>query len=437
MRIKLIKFTIIIFFIASNNYALASKIGFIDNNIWLSSDEILINNTVKVSSIVINNSDDILEGYVIFFDNDVAINEPIYFNLASGAEKIVSTQWTATYGNHNFVAKITDAVFIDEENNIITLGDIGNDIKSEATILIFADKDSDNDSIPNEEEKENGTDPNDSDSDDDGESDDIDPDPLDSTNFNGPDTDGDGISDYADTDIDNDGLYNWEEDAKGSDPAKYDTDGDGYGDKEDDFPTDPIRHEEETEEEVEVKVEEETEEKTEEEAEEAEEENNDEISNTKDNNNYNNYDNELPFIIDTKDSELYIRKDNEEKINKKEYSKQNSIKEETTQIITANNKKTASKDFIEKEIIYANHNIKLSDQKQPSPSIAINMQNNTTTSQQFYIVSKNTTQTKDKNTILTQENEPSKPSNESFFAKIIAILKNIYFYFIDIFSAQS
>ncbi|MFH1429962.1 MAG: hypothetical protein ABIG71_00385 [Candidatus Uhrbacteria bacterium] len=66
--------------------------------------------------------------------------------------------------------------------------------------------------------------------------------PLDPTQSHKPDADGDGIPNDTDSDDDNDGLFDWEEAALGTDPLKYDTDGDHYSDKDDAFPLDASRH---------------------------------------------------------------------------------------------------------------------------------------------------------------------------------------------------
>ncbi len=61
------------------------------------------------------------------------------------------------------------------------------------------------------------------------------------TIFVDQDTDGDGIPDSLDPDMDNDGLTNTQESSIGTDPLKWDTDGDGVNDKDDYYPLDPTR----------------------------------------------------------------------------------------------------------------------------------------------------------------------------------------------------
>lgn len=238
MFIKLTKLIIIIFFVLIPYQAMASEIGFVDNNIWLSKEEILAGDNIKISSIIINSDQRTLEGNVMFFDNDIAISNPFVFNLVGGKDesRIFSVEWLATHGNHKFKARITDAFFTNDQGNKIPLDD---GMISKSTELIFVDKDSDADGVPDKQEEKNGTDPNNKDSDGDGDFDNIDPDPLDAKNFKGADFDKDGISDAVDTDNDNDGVYNWDEEARGSDPFQYDTDHDGCSDKDDFYPTDP------------------------------------------------------------------------------------------------------------------------------------------------------------------------------------------------------
>ncbi len=84
--------------------------------------------------------------------------------------------------------------------------------------------------------------------------------PTNGTPINSSDSDGDGLPDLwevkyglnpndnsdAVLDLDNDSLTNLEEYWKDTDPTLYDTDGDGYSDKVDDFPNDPGSHKKES-----------------------------------------------------------------------------------------------------------------------------------------------------------------------------------------------
>ena len=222
---------------------LAANIGFVSSNIWLSDSELLVGDQVKIYSVIVNDSDEPLTGEMVFYDNNVAIGDALSFNLgAFGASKVISTDWSATFGEHRFKAEIVNAYSINNDGSQELLDESQ---MSQTTEITYVDVDTDSDKLPDKKEAEKGTDPNDPDSDGDGELDGIDPNPLDARVFAGSDADGDGQSDLVDSDIDNDGLFNWEEEILGTDPKKYDTDGDGVGDKDDFYPVDPSRWEKE------------------------------------------------------------------------------------------------------------------------------------------------------------------------------------------------
>ena len=238
MKLKSIGiFFFIIIFCAFAQMAFANTSGFVSSNIWVSDNAPMEGDVLKVSSVVVNDSEKRFNGEVVFYDNDLSISGSIPFALAGGESSMVlSVAWTATPpGEHRFKAVITNAYFIDFEGNEEL---VDGNIFSQITDMIFVDVDSDNDGVPNQEEEEQGTDPNNPDTDGDTENDAVDPDPTDPTVFNGPDTDGDGIIDSLDSDMDNDGLYNWEEENIGTDPKDYDTDDDTCNDKDDAYPLD-------------------------------------------------------------------------------------------------------------------------------------------------------------------------------------------------------
>lgn len=237
MKNKIFILSFLLFFIAIS----VNAIGFVSSNIWLSDATPMDGDSIRIYSVIVNDNDYDFQGKVTFYDNDNAISSLIPFSLAGGeSSDVVSIDWQAVYGNHQFKAVISEAYFLDENNNSVS---IDGDLLSHVTDIIYVDIDSDGDGIGDQAEQEQGTDPNNSDTDGDGENDGDDPDPTDANVFSGGDSDGDGISDAVDSDLDNDGVYNWDEEAQGSDPNVYDTDHDGYNDKEDAFPTDPSKWE--------------------------------------------------------------------------------------------------------------------------------------------------------------------------------------------------
>jgi hypothetical protein len=241
MKIKVIIFSLIIV-LAGAGVASAANVGFVSSNIWLSDNSPIAGDSVKVYSVIVNDGDRAINGVVSFYDNGQLIGEAVNFHLAKdGSSYLASTAWLATEGNHQFRAELSDVYAISTNSEEL----LDSSSMSQITSVIFVDVDTDLDGLPDQEEIEMGTDPEDSDTDDDGELDGEDPDPTNSEVFSGPDTDEDKVSDKVDTDIDNDGLYNWEEGVLGTNPLKYDTDGDSYNDKIDAYPTDSTRWEKE------------------------------------------------------------------------------------------------------------------------------------------------------------------------------------------------
>lgn len=215
----------------------AATIGFVSNNIWLSNTSPLEGDVVKIHSVIVNDDDRSFGGDVVFLDNESEISSQIPFELGgNGTSDLISINWEAIRGEHWFKAVIQNAYFVDSEGVRIA---VDASMMSQSTGIIYVDIDSDGDGIGDQAEQNQGTDPNNADTDGDGEDDGEDPDPNNATVFGGSDTDNDGISDATDSDQDNDGVYNWDEESAGTDPKNYDTDGDGYSDKEDAYPLDP------------------------------------------------------------------------------------------------------------------------------------------------------------------------------------------------------
>lgn len=247
----------------------ASPIGFVNSNIWVSKTNPIAGETIAIYAILVNGDSNGLEGKVVFVDNisEQTIGSPIPFTLGGGGtSNVLSVNWLAVAGEHQFRARIIDAFSIDRTG---VKTQLGSDILSEMTSIIIVRVDSDNDGVTDDDEIEDGTDPNDPDTDDDGINDDSDPNPTnpdtdgdgdpDGTDpsptnpdvFTPPDTDHDGTPDSGDSDMDNDGIYNWDETGpsndtgwcgagvpRPTDPKKKDTDDDGVGDKQDYCPLD-------------------------------------------------------------------------------------------------------------------------------------------------------------------------------------------------------
>lgn len=181
--------------------AQAANPGFINTNIWLSNYQPVLNETINIYSIVVNDGKNSIFGELVFTDNDKVVGAGIPFELTgNGASRVVSASWTATAGSHRFRAVINKAFLVLADG---TSQEMNGSILSQLTDEIFVDVDSDNDGVSDKQENEQGTSPNNPDTDGDGENDKVDPSPTDSKIFNGPDVDQDGIADAVDANIGN------------------------------------------------------------------------------------------------------------------------------------------------------------------------------------------------------------------------------------------
>lgn len=220
----------------------ANMVGFANTGLWLQPDHyVLEGESVRFFANIINGEYEVFKGDLIFHVNDQHVGEAIPFSLAKEESKIFSLNWISQAGEYEVTAQIENVCFVCTESGEEVESNLPNALMRDNEVLLV-DKDSDGDGLGDIREEELGSDINKADSDGDGYSDkeevDTGTNPLESTSFFGLDTDGDGISDLVDTDIDNDGLYNWEEESLGTDSLKRDSDGDGVSDKEDNFPQD-------------------------------------------------------------------------------------------------------------------------------------------------------------------------------------------------------
>jgi len=240
---KYLKLFIIILLFPLSAFAVENA-GFVNNNLWFSRTEnVLSGDNIKIYTNIINDGYTQFRGILTFTRDGQDLGNSIVFSLDKEKSQLFTYNWVASAGNHQFGAKIMDAFAIGEDG---VERPISNDNLSVFYgENFFVDIDSDGDGLGDSMENSIGTNPSGADTDGDGYNDKNDSNPLDSKIFPGLDTDSDGISDLVDTDIDNDGLYNWEENELGTDPMKYDTDGDGIGDKDDFYPLDSGRHKKE------------------------------------------------------------------------------------------------------------------------------------------------------------------------------------------------
>ncbi|OGL74324.1 hypothetical protein A3E39_04650 [Candidatus Uhrbacteria bacterium RIFCSPHIGHO2_12_FULL_60_25] len=196
----------------------------IDPTITVTPSPVLVGQQVRIYASIVNVGDEDVEGVVFFSDNGAQIAVKPFSAKSSGKAEEVWSPWQP-------MAQGTYTIRVDAVNDgsasDATPGD------NARSVSVFVDSDSDHDGIGD------ATDPDD---DNDGVPDTEDQFPLDPSRSH--DTDGDEQDDATDSDDDNDGLYDFQEQTMGSDPLKRDTDGDAVGDKEDAFPLDPKKSEE-------------------------------------------------------------------------------------------------------------------------------------------------------------------------------------------------
>ena len=234
---KKIYFFIFILSLLLASPAQAALVGFSSSGLWLQPNHVVIEGSpVKVYANLVNGSFDIFRGELSFYANDVKIGEVITFDIGKDQSHLFNIVWQSLPGEYKIRAEISNHVINNINEQEIDLSPEEHILSDQEVLLV--DYDTDSDGLGNQEESALGTDYQKADTDGDGYGDKADNNPLDSKIFPGNDTDGDKTSDLVDSDIDNDALYNWEEEKNGTDPYKRDSDSDGVLDKLDSYPLD-------------------------------------------------------------------------------------------------------------------------------------------------------------------------------------------------------
>ncbi len=254
------KFLLLLFIFLPGMAAAQGDVSFVSKGIWTSSNNIIVGQSIDIFTLILNTREETVFATLQFSNtktgqplgNAIAISVP-----PNTGNKVVGIAWTPTeIIDLQLGATLTDVHYIGEDNATVF---IATEIAYQDTEVIPVDQDTDSDGLSDSTEQSQGTNPTNPDTDgdglidsadpgpttvdtdNDGDPDGTDPAPTNSDVFTPPDTDGDGIRDPQDSDDDNDGLFDFEEEAFGTDPLKFDTDNDGVGDKDDDFPLDPTR----------------------------------------------------------------------------------------------------------------------------------------------------------------------------------------------------
>ncbi len=209
-------------------------------------ETLIVGQKVRIYARVQNTGLKDITGYVSFFQNAKLIGNSQPVSVRPGRTDDVFVDFIVPDQTFNIEAKVQGTEPADQnaandatQTKVITPD---KDTDSDGTVDRL-DKDDDNDGLSDDEEKTIGTDPLKIDSDGDGYNDKADLFPLAAKEW--ADTDADGQGNNADIDDDNDGLSDAQEQAKGTDPLRRDTDSDGVIDSQDFYPLDAKRSVEE------------------------------------------------------------------------------------------------------------------------------------------------------------------------------------------------
>jgi len=143
------------------------RAGFLPSNIWFSPEPFFASDTVRIYTVLYNESDEDIEGTVTFLDNDTVL-ETADFSMAQGRVQDIWIDWTPAEGEHSISAKITHANISLAEGDIAITPAYESTDKTTIFVDIDTDKDGignrddpddDNDNIFDQEEIKNGTNP--------------------------------------------------------------------------------------------------------------------------------------------------------------------------------------------------------------------------------------------------------------------------------------
>lgn len=118
----LISFFVFVTFSLPVKVLAAEKAGFASATIWFSKDNFYADDTVKVYTTIYNSSLQKIFGNVDFLDNDSVVGS-VSFSIDGGDSQVISINWKAIPGQHNFRAEITgaNAALSDGKTGTVTL----------------------------------------------------------------------------------------------------------------------------------------------------------------------------------------------------------------------------------------------------------------------------------------------------------------------------
>lgn len=116
MKIKNIPLLLAIILLAGlGSVALAQEsavknVGFPSRNVWFSKEGFLAGEEVSINTLVLNDAAGTFSGVMEFYDRKELLGKTAFSITATQKVKIVSFSWTATPGEHDISAKMTETV---------------------------------------------------------------------------------------------------------------------------------------------------------------------------------------------------------------------------------------------------------------------------------------------------------------------------------------
>jgi hypothetical protein len=101
-------------------FANADQIGFPEDSLWYSKDELIVGDVVKIYTLILNGESVSLSGTVHFYDRDVLLGEK-KITVEKNDAKVVSLDWKVTEGEHQFSARFSQATLLESDGKKISV----------------------------------------------------------------------------------------------------------------------------------------------------------------------------------------------------------------------------------------------------------------------------------------------------------------------------
>ncbi|PKL72540.1 hypothetical protein CVV26_00825 [Candidatus Kuenenbacteria bacterium HGW-Kuenenbacteria-1] len=130
-------------------------VGFLTKNIWYSKEPFFDGDTIRIYTIINNNTDEDIIGKILFYNDKKLIGSSNFSAISRGYGIIIWIDWKAINGKHLISAEINEAKIAKKDGTFI---DIVSEYFKSFTDLIDVDFDTDKDKIGNKEDKDDDND---------------------------------------------------------------------------------------------------------------------------------------------------------------------------------------------------------------------------------------------------------------------------------------